>query len=308
MNHTKIRPVLVTGAPRSGTTWIGSVLSESNQLYYFHEPFNCYFVDIPLRGKNLPFNFMYINGKNEKKYRAKFRRIMQLRPHWYDGLTTARNKKDIDKLLSTRTLLSGVRKERKAPLIKDPLAVFSSDWLSNKFDMNVVITIRHPAAFVYSFTKLGWNSNLLLLLSQDHLMRDHLSQYLEEIKKIGDKGSSIEKASLLWKLIHHTLITYKKKNTNWIYIRHEDISLKPYQGFKYLYGKLGLEFTEKDAAIIEDYCGNENPVEQQHYWQVKRNSKAIIGKWREGLSGNEVKTIQKIVGDVGVHFYNANEW
>ena len=34
------RPILVTGAPRSGTTWVGRMLTLAPGVGYIHEPFN----------------------------------------------------------------------------------------------------------------------------------------------------------------------------------------------------------------------------------------------------------------------------
>src|SRR5690606_21198944 len=34
------RGILVTGSPRSGTTWVGRMLATDPRLTYFHEPFN----------------------------------------------------------------------------------------------------------------------------------------------------------------------------------------------------------------------------------------------------------------------------
>ena len=40
--------------------------------------------------------------------------------------------------------------ESARPLLKDPIAVFSAEWLGDTFGMDVVVLIRHPAAFVNS--------------------------------------------------------------------------------------------------------------------------------------------------------------
>ena len=40
-------------------------------------------------------------------------------------------------------------------LLKDPIACMSSEYLHREFEMDVVIIIRHPAAFVSSLQKMG---------------------------------------------------------------------------------------------------------------------------------------------------------
>src|SRR5690349_12395053 len=34
-------PIYITGLPRSGTTWIASVINTAHSIKYLHEPFNC---------------------------------------------------------------------------------------------------------------------------------------------------------------------------------------------------------------------------------------------------------------------------
>src|SRR5699024_11082686 len=70
----------------------------------------------------------------------------------------------------------------KKYLIKDPIACMSSEWLHNRFDMEVVIVIRHPAAFVASLKRLNWDFDLNELICQEELMQDHLRKLLAGIK------------------------------------------------------------------------------------------------------------------------------
>ena len=42
------------------------------------------------------------------------------------------------------------------PLLKDPIAIMSCEWLAETFNMDVIVVIRHPAAFVASLKVAGW--------------------------------------------------------------------------------------------------------------------------------------------------------
>ncbi len=48
------------------------------------------------------------------------------------------------------------------PLIKDPIGLFSYKWLVSKFDMDVLVLIKHPAAFVSSLKKNGHSPSHLI--------------------------------------------------------------------------------------------------------------------------------------------------
>lgn len=55
-----------------------------------------------------------------------------------------------------RQLILEDREIGRRLLIKDPLAYFSSKWFAKSYDMDVLILIRHPAAFAASLKQQGW--------------------------------------------------------------------------------------------------------------------------------------------------------
>jgi len=68
-------PILVTGSHRSGSTWIGQVMSHSINLHYIHEPFNpnrqSPYIDPGL----FKYWFTEINSDNQKMYVAAFNKL-----------------------------------------------------------------------------------------------------------------------------------------------------------------------------------------------------------------------------------------
>src|SRR6185437_8497572 len=59
--------ILVTGCPRSGTTFLGRVLALPNEVCYVSEPFN---KDFGLAGLDKQFVHMYRGMPDEKYYRT----------------------------------------------------------------------------------------------------------------------------------------------------------------------------------------------------------------------------------------------
>jgi hypothetical protein len=70
-----------------------------------------------------------------------------------------------------------------AALIKDPFAFFSSEWLAERFDMAVVVVIRHPAAFVSSIINLNWSHPFSHFLEQTLLLNERLVPFEDEIRE-----------------------------------------------------------------------------------------------------------------------------
>ena len=149
------RPILVTGSHRSGSTWVGKMLDLSNQTYYLGEIFNP--KDGRLSQKLLTNWFLYIpveEGRDHDIYKP-LEQILRLNFSWPNRL-------GVRSFLPSRLIL--FRHTYKwfgfpRPIMKDPIAVLSAEWLAQVFNMDVICLIRHPAAFVYSLAKANWDFN-----------------------------------------------------------------------------------------------------------------------------------------------------
>src|SRR5205085_6922094 len=98
-----------------------------------------------------------------------------------------------------------VRERRRAavPLVKDPIALFSSEWLADRFGMSVVVMIRHPAAFAASILRRGWRHRFLDFLEQPLLVRDFLAPQERAIRTAAEHRPDIlDEAILLWNILH----------------------------------------------------------------------------------------------------------
>ena len=100
-----------------------------------------------------------------------------------------------------------LRKGRQ--VIKDPIAVLSLDWLYNNFDIDILILVRHPAAYVSSFKRMNWDFPFDHLLSQENLMEIELYPLREEI--LNAPTDFVERAALSWKWIYFILSKYIPK-------------------------------------------------------------------------------------------------
>ena len=308
------KPVLVSGAHRSGSTWIGRMLAEAPSLLYIHEPFSV--TDAPSRGIcNTKFRywFTYITRENESGYYGPIRNTVHLRYDIGGGLKTHRSKHGFREL--RREYLSFIRHRIKGSkvLLKDPMAFFSAEWLAQRFDMNVVMVIRHPAAFVSSIKKLKWTHPFSHFLEQPDLLRERLYRFAGEIREqASTEHDLIDQAILLWKLIHYTMLQYRKAHPDWIFVRHEDISRTPGEGFRKLYGQLGLEFSERAHQVIESFSSAANPGETDapvgSEEILRRNSASNIWNWKSRLTTAEIEKIRCSLEDLSSAFYADGDW
>ena len=303
------RPILVTGSHRSGSTWVGKVISEANDVVYVHEPFN---IDYSLAryGLNLENWFTYICKENEDIYLNPISNIFNLKSNLGTSIANARSIADLKKILRSYFLFSKSYYSRDRPLVKDPIALFSAEWISLKFSADVVIIIRHPAAFVGSIKLKNWTFPFSHFRNQKLLMRDYLYPFEDKINRFCDEETSIlDQAILLWNITHYVILQYQRKYKSWLFLRHEDVSIQPERSFKEIFKCLNLEFSKKVLRTINSTSNPNNSCEtSKNIYEVRRNSKLNIWSWKDRLSSEEISRIRNDTYEISKHFYSDKDW
>ncbi len=299
---------MVTGSHRSGSTWAGKMLAASPHTAYIHEPFN---INHRCKWTSSPFKnwFQYICEENSDHYEALLDRVVHYKYPLGDNLVKVRGARDVAKITRDQgmSLLHKINKD--TPIVKDPIALFSADWLSRTFDMNVLVMIRHPAAFCSSLKLKDWKFDFNNFLDQPLLINRYLGKFEEEICECAQNEKDIiHQAILLWNCIHYTINIYRKNHPEWLFVRHEDLSLDPVTQFHLIYEKFGLEFTHQTKAIILESSDIHNPIEQNSANEFKRNSKENIYNWKNRLSQNEIVRIKEKTSEISNLFYAEHEW
>lgn len=309
------KPVLVTGAPRSGTTWMGKMLVLSDQRHYIHEPFNPdYPIDNCISKIKLSRYMMYITEELDgykNKYYTPFKKLIEGRCGPMEGLNGCRSFRDILSAHRRKKEYLKYSKQGVPPLIKDPIAIMSAGWLARTFDMRVIVMIRHPAAVVASMRRLNWTFEPRnWALSQPQLLRDYLSPFEAELKDVvASNADIIDRTAIMWKIIYFVVRKYQAQYPDWLYLRHEDIAKNPLPQFAELYRKLGLDFSDHVKGKIDEFTNASNPPHsKENSREIKLNSKKVVGYWKHLLSTDEIRRIRKKVEDVSRYFYRDEDW
>lgn len=325
MSNSSINPILVTGSHRSGSTWTGRMIAYASSISYIHEPFNLDHRPGICKAR-FDYQFPYICQENESLYLNDLKDCLKFKYHLLEELKTTKSYKDFARSIRDFLRFTVCRISNQRPLLKDPIAVFSTEWLATKFNMDVVVIIRHPAAFVGSIKKVKWSHPFDHFLKQPLLMEQHLYDYRTKIEEFANNEKDIiDQAILLWNLIHHMIFKFKKNYPNWIFVKHEDLSMNPLEEFKNLYNKLDLDFSadiEKKINVFSfaHYLNNQQIKRKAkaQLWKErltgnysgkrKRNSKLNILSWKKRLTKDEVKKIIEETHKIARNFYTENDW
>lgn len=302
------QPILVTGAHRSGTTWVGKMLAADAGTAYISEPLNV----LHRRGVfRAPVKhwYTYINDENESEYLPAFYELLNFQYHTLLEIRSIRSSRDFLRMgRDFHTFFIGNMQGQRA-LLKDPFAVFSAPWFVQKLNCQVVITVRHPAAFASSLKRLNWFFDFHDLLDQPALMRDHLEADRAEMESI-KPDDIIGQSALLWRMIYRFVHSTRSLFPDFKIVRHKDLSLDPVAGYKSLYESLGLTFTERVRNVILNASSSENPTElsTKKVHSVKLDSRANVNNWKKHLSADEITRIRKMTEGVSQLFYLDEEW
>jgi sulfotransferase family protein len=297
------RPILVTGSHRSGTTWVGKMIACHPRVMYFSEPFNPQYHPLPIS------NWWHrITDADQELFRAYLRPSAELRYPWLRQLPN-------EPLPGSKRVLRALRYLRRRwlgyrPLLKDPIALLSAEWLAQEYPTQVIVLIRHPASFASSIKRLGWLFPAAHLLRQESVMRDWLHPYEAELRRLlRGPADILDHAIVAWRVLHHVIRIYQERHSDWLFCRHEDLSLAPVDRFGQVFQFLGLAFTPEIRAAVEQHSSDDNPREAGgEIHKLKRNSKANIWNWQERLTPGEIDRVRRQTEELADYFYGDQDW
>jgi hypothetical protein len=191
------------------------------------------------------------------------------------------------------------------------MALFSAEWIAETFDAQVVVVVRHPAAFASSLKLDGWTHPFSHFLDQPALMEDRLQRFQEEIDAYArEEHDILDQAALLWRLIHSTIADDRARHPEWLVVRHEDLSRDPIDGFRAVFEALDLPYTDEVQDAISRSTSRSNPADRDENGRqfLTRDSRANVDNWRRRLTPAEVERVRAHVADVSPLFYGDDEW
>ena len=305
-------PVLVTGAHRSGTTWVGTTLAADDEILYLPEPFNLDHLYPGLCGARFPSWFMHLDAETARPYRDDIARMLRLEFCWRDaGAAAVRSPRAGVRAAQIGRLLRRGRSAGCRPLVKDPIALFSAEWLAETFRMHVIVLIRHPAAFAASLLRLDWRFDFVNFVSQPTLMERDLAPFAAEIEAaVRRRLDAVSEAGLLWKCLYATVDRYRRERPNWLFVRHEDLSTYPVDGFQAMCRHVDTAYSTAIAAEVARTTAPGNPVDAPTgiAHALLRDSRRAAANWRPRLDRQDVAALRASVEEISSRFYTDAEW
>jgi hypothetical protein len=315
------RGILVTGLPRSGTSWIGKMLEAGGEVVYVNEPLNPQHPPGRSPGvlnNEISHRFQYICADNDERWATAFAETLRLRYHPLAELRRNHAPYDLARLAKYGAAFTAGRLRRRRALIDDPYAVLSAAWFAQRLGCRVVVCVRHPVAFVGSWERLGWEANLSDLLGQPLLMRDLLGPYAEQMRAAADSADRIGQTALLWRVTYAAISDLNARLPQLLHLqRYEDLASDPEAAFRKLYRTCGLAWTDQARQRIISATTAHGKAKGAQVWSLRggvsrtafrpMDSRAALGSFRDRLTPQQIDRVRDLIADVAGRYYDASE-
>ena len=285
--ESRQRPVYVAGFARSGTSWLGKVLSTAAGVRYHREPFNYAF-----QPGAAPYHLHYLSAEAEDPgFEAYLRDAVAGR---IDGPT-------VDQAFWERH--RRYRRWPARPLIKDVHTLLALERVERVSGAHIVLIVRHPCAVAASWRRLHERDPSDSLFGDldahlDRLQRQEALQraFPQQERAPGAPATYLEKVGALWAAVHAVLLRQVERHPDWVLVRHEDLCAAPGDRFRDLFARLHLEWTPQTTDLLEasTHTASERP------YGTSRVSTDEVDKWRQDLTGQEAEEVLRFVRPLGL--------
>jgi len=306
-------PILVTGLPRSGTSWVGKMLEASGRLVYINEPMN------PRHPPGLspgilagpdPVPYQYIDRHNADQWEEPVRRMLALRYGIAAELRRNRSPYDILRLLKYVFAFYDGRLRGRRALVDDPYALMAVRWLTQELGISAVVLIREPRSYVGSRVNLGWRAGPERVAGQPELMSALWDGHEGLILGALNEEDEVVKTAALWAAVYDAVDRVYRTLPGVSVVTYESLARRPVPGFTELYEKLSLPMTARSRARIERATTSTGGAHRAFRWSgtsrtafQPMDSAAHLESYRQRLTLEQIFRIDEVTREVRDRFY-----
>jgi len=287
--------ILVSGAPRSGTTWVMEILETLPAYKSIFEPFHKDWFPEVQKLKINPYRpYVYFKDSN---------------PSLKEYLTKVFKGEVVSKSPNYRLTLENIYKRifAKKAVVKFIRANRLLPWIANNFQVKgIFFVIRHPCSTVASQLETGVRGHFMpknvplpkkIVPSSISEIRE-LRNNEELVRKIKTIRTQEEILAAIWSIDNYLPLYYQRK-FNWYTLVYESLVINPE-------GEIENMFSYIDEEVPREvYSKIRLPSMTTHDQTYLGTTKQLV-KWKKKLSERQVKNILKVVHWFGLDFYTED--
>lgn len=303
------KPILVSGMPRSGNTWLARLLATaSGTALTGREPMNPRGRQYAL-AKTLP-GWASVQTLTPRQARALRSCYRGLNPMVYSRYG---RRQWAAALPGTRTI------------IKDPFAMLSLPAVVGATGAKAVLVYRHPGAALTSYRRMGWAPDLVEL---QVVIDQRREAGLDPVPVVDlprpDDASEPVAMGLFWAALYRMTLNDAARTPGLVVLSHPEIAGGGVRAGQSLFSELGLSWTDESAAELTqgasgskatadaDAGGGGNDTGRDHgavdpktLHNFDRNPGEVASSWRGRLGQTEIDAIESVTEQVRADLYAA---
>lgn len=277
---TQRTPILVTGVPRSGTTWLARLLAAApGTALAGREPMNPHRGQYAL-GRSLS-GWTRLDEPTPRQRRSLRLAYAGVNP-WVYSRYGRRQWAAV--LPSTRVV------------VKDPFAMLSVPAIEQTVAATTVLVYRHPGAVLASYRRMGWEPDLAELAPVlDSFAADAGAEDTPRLPAPGTVGPA-EAMSHFWNALYGMALFDLARTSNVVVVSHGELAAGGGDAAKKLFAALALPWTDgvekellppakRRPAAVED--GGHN------LHNFDRDPVEVASSWRASLDPEDLMTIER---------------
>lgn len=288
------RFIFILGIGRSGTTFLGKLVSETfTPNKFIIEPFP----GISKLPTNNKIHRTFCNPLNNNQINQFTNIIEQL----YDNNNIIFNNEINKRVINDH-------KQKECLIIKEVHSLLAFPEIIKKLDYKIVLITRDTKRTIDSYFFGHKPKQRIYLIEEYKFINDYLlGKYQRKHKLLDNTLNNIDKNVInyikrpkiftnelnrqvcITEIVKIFLINWAESDNNIFHITHEDLSLQPIDKMKQIYNFLNLEYNDETLNIIQKIThGNEN-----NYYSTNKDSKKILTQPYKYLTKQQIIKINK---------------
>lgn len=309
--------ILITGLPRSGTTWIARMLQNAEGATLVFEPDNHQMFPFAFKAKrSLPGGYYPFPrpGSDARLYEELWRNAFGERGASYSALERVRRKiahrllrsageERIRGVLSSSASMSvGLElanafavperppRQTRDLLVKSVYTPLAIEWITELVEPKVVIMLRGLRNTVSSWVELGWIGAAgedELAASDPGLQEDLRSRF--NVPPLRSAAPPIARMTWLLGLYTLSLEEAARRHPEWQVVQHEEISSRLPDSLQEIAAKLGLQWTKRaDQAIAA-------AMRPGRGFEIARLPDTLRDAWKKRLTPEQIAEVDGVL-------------
>ena len=189
-------------------------------------------------------------------------------------------------------------------VVKEVAAFLSVEWVAHLWRPQIVLIVRHPAAYAASVRNLRQEAEEIerfRLLRDNPVLQERFLGNLDP--KLAPIREPLEASVASWAIRNVVVFETRKRYPEWRVVGYEAVAEDPLGQFKRLYEDLGLLWDASAREAIQ----RRSTTESAGQFATSRVSKKHIDAWRSRLSDDEILRIRKVLEIFELPIYSSTD-